>query len=92
MTRQPIFLSSEQKEFAAVRLVLRDFLLGDPLLRHHALARQYRHADRQWGWQWVFPQRKCWKDADTAKDGHLLSDIIASLKGPVRKTFLFRFD
>ena len=33
MNRQPIFLSSVQKEFAAERLALRDFLQGDPLLR-----------------------------------------------------------
>lgn len=33
MTRQAIFLSSVQKEFAAERLALRDFLQGDPLLR-----------------------------------------------------------
>jgi hypothetical protein len=35
----------------------------------HALARKYRSADRQWGWQWVFPQRNRWKDAVTAKEG-----------------------
>jgi integron integrase len=35
----------------------------------HALARKYRHADRQWGWQWVFPQRNRWKDAATGKEG-----------------------
>ena len=35
----------------------------------HALARKYRSADRQWGWQWVFPQRNRWKDAATAKEG-----------------------
>jgi len=35
----------------------------------HALARKYRHADRQWGWQWVFPQRNRWKDATTGKEG-----------------------
>ena len=29
----------------------------------------YRHANRQWGWQWVFPQRNRWKDAATAKEG-----------------------
>ena len=28
-----------------------------------------RNADRQWGWQWVFPQRNRWKDAATAKEG-----------------------
>ena len=31
----------------------------------HALERKYRHANRQWGWQWVFPQRNRWKDAAT---------------------------
>jgi hypothetical protein len=35
----------------------------------HALERKYRHANRQWGWQWVFPQRNRWKDAATAKEG-----------------------
>ena len=29
----------------------------------HALAKKYRHAQREWGWQWVFPQRNRWKDA-----------------------------
>jgi predicted HTH transcriptional regulator len=33
VTRHPLFLSSVQKEFAAERLALRDFLQGDPLLR-----------------------------------------------------------
>ena len=33
MTRHPLFFSSVQKEFAAERLALRDFLQGDPLLR-----------------------------------------------------------
>lgn len=33
MTRQGIFLSSVQKEFATERRALRDFLQGDPLLR-----------------------------------------------------------
>lgn len=35
----------------------------------HALARKYCHADRQWGWQWVFPQRNRWKDSATGKEG-----------------------
>jgi site-specific recombinase XerC len=44
----------------------------------HALARKYRSADRQWGWQWVFPQRNRWKDAATAKEGrhHLDPSLI----------------
>jgi integron integrase len=28
----------------------------------NALAKKYPHADREWGWQWVFPQRNRWKD------------------------------
>ena len=43
----------------------------------YALARKYRHADRQWGWQWVFPQRNRWKDAATGKEGR--HDIDPSL-------------
>ena len=35
----------------------------------HAWERKYRHSNRQWGWQWVFPQRNRWKDAATAKEG-----------------------
>jgi integrase len=35
----------------------------------YALARKYRQAERQWGWQWVFPQRKRWKDDSTGKEG-----------------------
>jgi len=25
----------------------------------HALARQYPNANREWAWQWVFPQQNC---------------------------------
>ena len=35
----------------------------------HALARKYRHAEREWSWQWVFPQRNRWKDATTGIEG-----------------------
>lgn len=35
----------------------------------YALARKYRHADRQWGWQWVFPQRNRWKNEATGEEG-----------------------
>jgi integrase len=42
---------------------------GGAVILPHALARKYRSADRQWGWQWVFPQRNRWKDAAMAKEG-----------------------
>ena len=52
MTSHAIFLSSVQKEFAAERLALRDFLQGDPLLRRffepvlfEDLPASDRHAD-----------------------------------------------
>jgi integrase len=35
----------------------------------YALARKYRHADRQWGLPWVFPQRNRWQDAATGHEG-----------------------
>lgn len=31
----------------------------------HALARKYPHADRQWGWQWVFPATGHYTDRET---------------------------
>lgn len=44
----------------------------------YALARKYRHADRQWGWQWVFPQRNRWKDAASGHEGrhHLDPSVV----------------
>lgn len=47
MTRHGIFLSSVQKEFAAERLALRDFLQGDPLLRRFYRANAVRRPARQ---------------------------------------------
>ena len=46
-----------------------------PVVLPHALERKYRHANRQWGWQWVFPQRNRWKDAATAKEGRHHLDL-----------------
>jgi integron integrase len=44
----------------------------------HALAKKYRHAQREWGWQWVFPQRNRWKDAASGKEGrHHLDPSVA---------------
>jgi integron integrase len=28
----------------------------------HALERKYRNAAREWGWQWLFPQARRWRD------------------------------
>jgi site-specific recombinase XerC len=44
----------------------------------YALARKYRHADQQWCWQWLFPQRNRWKDEATGKEGrhHLDPSVI----------------
>ena len=40
-----------------------------PVVLPHALARKYCNAERQWCWQWVFPQRNRWKDATTGIEG-----------------------
>jgi hypothetical protein len=44
----------------------------------HALAQKVPHAEREWSWQWVFPQRNRWKDAATGKEGgdHLDPSLI----------------
>jgi len=34
-----------------------------------ALARKYPNAAAEWGWQWVFPQEKRWKNARTGEQG-----------------------
>jgi integron integrase len=34
-----------------------------------ALGRKYPNAPREWGWQWVFPQRKRWRDRATGAQG-----------------------
>jgi integron integrase len=35
----------------------------------NALARKYPAASTEWGWQWVFPQRKRWRDPKTGRQG-----------------------
>lgn len=35
----------------------------------HALARKYRNAAREWGWQWLFPQGRRWRDPRQNKEG-----------------------
>jgi site-specific recombinase XerD len=38
----------------------------------HALAKKIRHAEREWSWQWVFPQRNRWKDVMRKEGRHHL--------------------
>lgn len=54
-----------------------------------ALARKYRHADREWGWQWVFPQEKLWRNETTGERGrhHVHETIIQhAVHEAVKKT------
>ncbi len=54
----------------------------------NALTRKYPHADREWGWQWVFPQRNRWKGSATGKEGrhHLDSSLVQkAVKQAVRR-------
>ncbi|MEA5417278.1 integron integrase [Synechococcus sp. BA-132 BA5] len=34
-----------------------------------ALARKYPKADREWAWQWVFPQARRWRDPTSGQEG-----------------------
>ena len=34
-----------------------------------ALRRKYRNADKQWNWQWVFPQHQRWRNDKTGEQG-----------------------
>lgn len=44
----------------------------------HALARKYRSAPVEWGWQWLFPQHKRWREVSSGAQGrhHLDPSII----------------
>ncbi len=35
----------------------------------HALERRYRNAAREWGWQWLFPRARRWRDPRKAIEG-----------------------
>ena len=37
--------------------------------RPEALSRKYRHADREWNWQGVFPQHQRWRNDETGEQG-----------------------
>jgi integrase len=49
----------------------------------HALARKHANANRERKWQWVFPQRKRWRDPETRREGrHHLDPSVVQRNGP----------
>jgi integron integrase len=57
----------------------------------HALARKYPNADREWCWQFVFPQERRWKNVKTGEQGrhHLDESLVQrAVKEGVRKAGL----
>jgi site-specific recombinase XerD len=91
--------STQNQALSALLFLYRELLERDldpeagrgAVVLPHALERKYRHANRQWGWQWVFPQRNRWKDAATAKEGrhHLdLSQVQKAVKQAVGRAGL----
>ena len=55
----------------------------------HALDRKYPGAAAEWRWQWVFPQEKRWRNADTRAEGrhHIDESLVQrAVKDAVRKT------
>jgi integrase len=57
----------------------------------HALARKYPNANRQWAWQFVFPQERRWRNPKTGEQGrHHIDESLfqRSLKAAVREAGL----
>ncbi len=48
------------------------------VLMPYALGRKYPNAEREWGWQWVFPQQKRWTDKSSGEQGrhHLDPSVV----------------
>ncbi|RKX74547.1 MAG: hypothetical protein DRP87_16625 [Spirochaetes bacterium] len=44
----------------------------------YALGRKYPNASAEWAWQWVFPQKKRWKNSEKEEEGrhHLDPSIV----------------
>ena len=34
-----------------------------------ALSRKYQNANKEWNWQWVFPQHQRWRNSETGEQG-----------------------
>jgi integron integrase len=57
----------------------------------HALARKYPKASQEWGWQFVFPQERRWRNSRTGQQGrhHIDESLFSrSLKAAARKAGL----
>ncbi len=57
----------------------------------HALARKYPNANREWGWQFVFPQENRWVNPRTGEQGrhHVHESLVQkAIKQAVRKAGL----
>jgi integron integrase len=57
----------------------------------HALARKYPNANREWAWQFVFPQERRWRNPKTGEQGrHHIDESLfqRSLKAAVRNAGL----
>ena len=48
------------------------------VLMPYALARKYPNAEREWAWQWVFPQQSRWHDGASGAQGrhHLDPSVV----------------
>ena len=48
------------------------------VLMPYALARKYSNAEREWAWQWVFPQQNRWHDRQSGNQGrhHLDPSVV----------------
>ncbi len=71
------------------RLHQRDLELGlGSVEMPNALARKYPNADREWGWQWVFPASRFYVDPDTGRPRrhHLHESVVQrAVKDAVRR-------
>ena len=75
-------------DFARRELTVRDHLLQVRIVHQtdlaagwgrvqmpYALARKYPNAEREWAWQWVFPQQNRWHDRESGIQGRHHLDI-----------------
>ena len=78
--------STQNQALSALLYLYRELLERDldlaagwgAVMLPYALERKYRHANRQWGWQWVFPQRNRWRDGASGREGrhHLDQSVV----------------